>query len=290
MNPHPFHQKTLAALSVLICGSANIGISRALDGANEFFRHAGFDFSALMSKSVFTQHWVEDRLLDLSQDHAKIELVILQIVNWRYFLDKPEMFEPTLNRLQLILAPAGWTVEMDGISPYLRQLPPSFQLQKATALPMEPTPEFGKICIDATWIKVLRARWDEAERCIAADAPVMAIVALGSVLEGGLKATADRFPKDANQANKAPKDSLTGKIKLFKEWTFYEFIEVAQDLGWIGAEAARLGQSVRDYRNLIHPSEQVRAAEFPSQGSARVCREAVRTSLKSLIEWIETQS
>ncbi len=229
-------------------------------------------------------------MIELNHNFADIEKAILQIVSWRYFLDKPELFEPTLNRLQLILAPAGWTVEMDGISPYLRQLPPSFQLQKATVLPMQPTPEFGKICGDETWIKVLRARWDEAERCIAADAPVMAIVALGSILEGALKATADRFPSAANQANKAPKDAASGKAKPFRDWTFFDFIQVAQELGWIGNDTTRLGQAVREYRNLVHPAEQVKAGEFPTQGSARACREAVLASLENLIGWLETQS
>ena len=287
MNPRPFHQKTLDALGVLICGAAYIGIARNLEKAQEFFWRVGFDFPIV--GGVFTTDWTKARLTELNRDEGKIEAVILQLLNWDYFLDKPELFEPTLNRLQLILAPAGWTVEMDGISPYLRRLPPSFQLLKTTVLPMQPTPEFGKICDDDVWIKVLRARWDEAERCIAADAPVMAIVALGSILEGALRATADRFPREANQADKAPKDAASGRAKPFRDWTFFDFIQVAQELGWIGNDTTRLGQAVREYRNLVHPAEQVKAGEFPTQGSARVCREAVLTSLKNLIEWIETQ-
>ncbi len=288
MTHNPLHKKTLVALSKLICDHAGADASNRQTWAFEFLLSANLPFVQPQA-GIFCDEWIKERLSDYNQAPTQIETAILHIVNWSHFLDKPERFEPTLNHLQLILAPAGWTVEMDGISPYLRQISPSFRLQKTTTLPMEPTPEFSKINPDTVWVKVLRERWDEAERCIAANAPVMAIVALGSILEGALTATARRFQREAYQATKTPRDR-EGNTKRFVDWTFWNLVEVAEELSWIGAEVRRLAHFLRDYRNLVHPAQQVLSAEFPTQDSARTCRQAVLAALKSLIVYLENQA
>ncbi len=290
MNPNALPPQTLKALSDLIYGRSDPSkyIQRGPDGAHSFFTSAALPCGPV-EYARNSAGWAEDRLIQHNQDSDKIQKAILHIVSWEHFLDKPEFFEPTLNRLQLILAPAGWTVEMDGIMPYLRQMPPAFRLQKQTTLPMEPTPQFSKINADRIWVDVLRNRWDEAERCIGADAPVMAIVALGSILEGALRAVAEKFPSQTNQASKAPRDTQSGRTKGFRDWAFWDFVEVAEELGWIGAEVHRLGHALRDYRNLVHPAQQVGKKEFPTIGSARACRQVVLTAILALIRWREDQ-
>lgn len=281
-------QQTLRALNNLIYGTNLEAIQRGPEGAYAFLSSAGLPCGEAHFAKI-NANWVEDRLLEYNRDEEQMTQAILHIVSWSHFLDKPERFEPTLNRLQLILAPAGWTVEMDGIIPYLRQIPPSFRLEKRTALPMEPTPDFSKIRSEKIWVEVLRARWDEAERCIAADAPVAAIVMLGSILEGALKATIERFPREANQSTAAPRDDSTGNVKPFREWTFSNLIQVAENLGWIGADTRRMGDALRDYRNLVHPGEQVKSKEFPTRDSARLCRQVVVASLRTLVGYLENR-
>ena len=279
-------QPTLKALNDLIYGHNAIGIKRGLDQAYEFLSSADLECGDIQYARINVD-WVEGKLQQYNRNEEQLTAAILHIVDWQHFLGKPGLFEPTLNRLQLILAPAGWTVEMDGISAYLRQTPRSFRLQKASVLPVNPTPEFSRITSDPAWVKVFRSRWDEAERCVAAGSPLSAIVMLGSILEGALLATAKRFPKVALQVNGAPKDKKTGRVKPFDQWAFRELILVAEEAGWIGGEVRRMGDALRDYRNLIHPGQQVKNKEFPTQDSASVCHKAVAACLRTLINYIE---
>jgi len=53
------------------------------------------------------------------------------------------------------------------------------------------------------------------------------------------------------EASRAPQ--CKGKKVPLQRWTLNDYIEVGNELGWIGDAAKRVSTVLRDYRNIIHP-------------------------------------
>jgi hypothetical protein len=115
-------------------------------------------------------------------------------------------------------------------------------------------PAFGSVVNNPEMQAILSRRWQEAERCLHAEANLAAMVMMGGLLEALLMARIERLTdkKAVFTAKAAPKDKA-GKTLAQKEWTLHNYIEVSHELGWIGETAKSVGVVMRDYRNYIHP-------------------------------------
>ena len=82
--------------------------------------------------------------------------------------------------------------------------------------------------------------------------------------------TASVRAKDFNQSSLSPKDKL-GKVKQFEEWTLNDFINVARDLGLVGEDVKKFSHALRDFRNYIHPFQQMASKFNPDQHTAKIC-------------------
>jgi hypothetical protein len=109
-------------------------------------------------------------------------------------------------------------------------------------------------------VGILRRRWSEARVCRDSGAPLAAIVMMGSLLEALLLARANRLEDKSVlfKAKSAPIDSGTKKALKLQEWTLRHYIDVAHDLGWIARSAKDVGETLRDYRNYIHPEKELK--------------------------------
>lgn len=146
--------------------------------------------------------------------------------------------------------------------------------------------EFGavsieKLGLDSVVTGIIRQRLDEIRKCLNAQASLAVIFLCGSTLEGILLGTARARPKDFNQSPVSPKD-VTGKVKQFHEWTLNEFINVARDLSLIGEDVRKFGHALRDFRNYIHPYEQVSSNFSPDQHTAKICWQVLQAAITQL--------
>jgi hypothetical protein len=126
--------------------------------------------------------------------------------------------------------------------------------------PFSPTPpNFGKIVPDAALQAILERRWRETAMCLDATANLAAAIMLGGLLEALFLAKARSLPKAAPlyTAKAAPKDKKGNPKTNLRDWSLYDFIQVAHELGWIGAVSKAGGHLVRDFRNLVHPNEEL---------------------------------
>lgn len=123
----------------------------------------------------------------------------------------------------------------------------------------ESPPDFAKLIPDGVMQAALARRWNECNSCIAADAPMAAIVMMGGLLEALLLARVNADPNKASvfSTKTAPKDKSTGKTLPLKEWMLKSYIDVAHELGWISQSAKDVGEVLRDYRNYIHPYKEL---------------------------------
>lgn len=130
-------------------------------------------------------------------------------------------------------------------------------------------------------VPILEYRLAEAIRCLKADAPLAVIFHCGSILEGLLLALACANPQQFNQAPNSPK-AKAGTVKQFHEWTLAQFIDVACEVGYLKLDVKKFSHALRDFRNYIHPYEQMSARFNPDKHTAEICLQVLKAAIASL--------
>jgi len=134
--------------------------------------------------------------------------------------------------------------------------------------------------VDSRILPLLESRFREAHLCLE-HAPLATIMLCGSLLEGLLLGLAQQRPADFNRSPSSPKDK-NGAIKKFNEWKLTELIDVAFDLGFLRLDVKMFGQYLRNFRNYIHPYQQMKEGFHPDRYTAQMCLTAVEASIDSL--------
>ena len=189
---------------------------------------------------------------------------------WRYKTPEPSVKETSL------LEPANQLVERllgkpvqpkDSGREFLKQDFGQVSLQKIpSATPLMP---------------ILEARLSEAMRCLQVDAPLAVIFHCGSILEGLLLGLATAHPRQFNQAAAAARDKL-GTVKPLQDWTLAQLIDVAFELDYLKLDVKKFGHALRDFRNYIHPYEQMSARFNPDRHTAEICLQVLKAAIASL--------
>lgn len=145
--------------------------------------------------------------------------------------------------------------------------------------------DFGGIDLSAvpvpiTFKEVIQQRLSEIEICLNARAPLAVIFLCGSTLEGLLFALAEKSPKDFNQAKAAP--TKDGTVRPFGEWTLQNLIDVSRELNLVREDVAKHAHAVRDFRNYIHPRQQIRENFTPRMITAEIADKVLKAALADL--------
>jgi len=140
----------------------------------------------------------------------------------------------------------------------------------------------SKINLDAGIIGVLDQRLSEIKKCLTANAPLAVIFLCGSTLEGILLGVASNNSKDFNIANSSPKDKNSGKVLPFKRWTLANFIDVAAELRLVGDDVKKFSHALRDFRNYIHPHQQMVTNFDPDKHTAEICWTVLQAAISQL--------
>lgn len=139
----------------------------------------------------------------------------------------------------------------------------------------------SKIPIDPTLIPILESRLAEANRCFQSNSPLAVIFLCGSILEGILLGVALQKPREFNQAANSPKDK-SGKVKVFHEWSLSQFIDVACELGFLKLDVKKFSHELRDFRNYIHPYQQMASNFHPDKHTAEICLQVLKAAIACL--------
>ncbi|MCK4338644.1 MAG: hypothetical protein KAW92_01280 [Candidatus Cloacimonetes bacterium] len=143
--------------------------------------------------------------------------------------------------------------------------------------------EFKEISIDSLQLDgvitdSLKKRFEEIKKCLNAEAPLSVIFLSGSTLEGILLGIALKYPKEFNRAKSSPKDK-EGKVKQFHNWTLSNFIDVAYEVGLLKEDVKKFSHALRDFRNYIHPYEQVSSGFNPDKHTAIICWQVLKAAI-----------
>jgi hypothetical protein len=99
-------------------------------------------------------------------------------------------------------------------------------------------------------------------------------------LEGLLYEVAKNHPAEFNRASKAPRRD--GTVGPLPTWTLNDLLQTARELGIVGEDVVKFGHAVRDFRNYIHPQQQVREQFRPRQITAQIARQVLAAALDDL--------
>ncbi len=131
--------------------------------------------------------------------------------------------------------------------------------------------------------EILQQRIMEIEQCFSVGAYLSMILLAGSTLEGIFLGIARKYPKQFNTSKAAPKDP-SGKVRTFHEWSLSNFINVAEDINLIQHDTQKFSHSLRDFRNYIHPFEQMKSHFNPRQHTAKICLQVLKAAIHEIHE------
>ena len=137
----------------------------------------------------------------------------------------------------------------------------------------------GKLQLGANISDIVKYRLCEVEACIKSEAPLAAIFMIRSILEGILLGVATAYPKQFNQAKSAPRDKTSGKVRAFPEWTLNSMIDVATEIGVLKQDVQKFSHVVRDFRNYIHPYQQMATQFLPDKHTAIICFQVLKAAI-----------
>lgn len=128
--------------------------------------------------------------------------------------------------------------------------------------------------------QVVASRLDEIDRALDAGAPLAVILLVGSTLEGLLAELAQAQAPKFTTSQSAPRTRGIGKP--LDKWTLAELIAVSRDLGVLSEDVAKHSDQVRNFRNYIHPRQQLKESFEPRIETARIAQQVLRAALADL--------
>jgi hypothetical protein len=135
--------------------------------------------------------------------------------------------------------------------------------------------------LDGVITEILKIRFNEIKRCLSAKTNLSVIFFSGSSLEGILLGIALKYPKNFNQANSAPRN-IEGKVKQLPEWTLSQLIDTAYEINLLKEDVKKFSHALRDFRNYIHPYQQVSSGFNPDHHTARICFQVLKAAIYQL--------
>ncbi|GAA5266120.1 hypothetical protein ACOSOMT5_P2547 [Acidiphilium sp. MT5] len=142
-------------------------------------------------------------------------------------------------------------------------------------------PNIQKLPVEAQAMPIIESRLNEARVAMGAGAYLSTVVLCGSVLEAVLLGAAQKEPARFNRASASPKTN-DGSVKRFHEWSLAQFIEVACEAGILKPDVKTFSHGLRDFRNYIHPYEQMLSGFTPDAHTAKVCFQVLKAALASV--------
>ena len=138
-------------------------------------------------------------------------------------------------------------------------------------------PNVQRLPVDFAVSTIIQERLREAQTCLTIGAHLSVIFQCGSVLEAVLLGAAQKEPEKFNRSAVSPKRN--GKTKPFHEWSLAELINVAHDIGLLKPDVQKFSHGLRDFRNYIHPYQQMISGFAPDEHTANLCLQVLKAAL-----------
>ncbi len=252
----------------------------------QFFNELGFNDSY---EQGFPSRWIyTDEKLAKINGTPELDKCIKKLFSPINFIGRVGELDNFIKDFNQYLAFDKWKVVRNGVEISFARLD---QIEIDENTPARNEDDFLKkdfqeaplesIGLDGVVTEILKLRVDEIEKCLSADAPLSVIFLAGSTLEGVLLGVALKYPKEFNQSKSSPRDK-EGKAKQFPDWTLSNFIDVAYEVGLLAEDVKKYSHSLRDFRNYIHPYQQMSSRFNPDKHTAKISWQVLKAALFQL--------
>jgi hypothetical protein len=282
--------KTIELLTILICEKTQHRKGYELV---QFFNCVGFNDTygqGFPSRSFYT----ENKLREIN-GKPELDQCIKNLFAPVNFVGNYDYLSTLLHEFNDYLAFDGYIIEIKGREVIFKRageinikLEPKI-VEKSTTNEVEfLEKDFGIIDLTELGLEnriegILCSRIIEIQKSIESDMPLSTIFLCGSVLEGLLFGISIHRIKDFNLAVSSPKD-VNGKVKKFDNWTLNDYINVAAELELIKKDVKEFSSSMRDFRNYIHPYQQMVNNFDPDIHTAKVSWQVLKAAVHQLIQ------
>lgn len=273
-------ESTLNKIAEFICGNGDqYPVYRSSSQLTGFFERAGLP--QFVHDGSTRQWWVLECLKQCTRE--ELAQVLKRLASPREYSGNKEQISTALLLLNEAVYVEGFKVKLRGIDPYFERIEVNFNIEEEIELDLQPlpAPDFLTLGLEPGIGELLEKRWEEAQKCVDSESFLAAIIIMGSLLEGLLLGVCQRYPKEANSTPCAPCDR-NGKVLKFHEWTLSQMIDVAHHTGWIDLDVKKFSHSLRDFRNLIHPYEQLLTGANPDSDTCKISWLVVQAAVNDL--------
>ena len=281
-------ESTLEQIARFICGDdrRNHPVYRSGNNITKFFEGAGLP--QFVHDGSVRWLWVLETLKACTRE--QLALVFKRLASPFEYGGNQEQIRTALKQLNTIFYFQEFKIILDGNEPKFEKITIDFSDDGEVGkdIKMFPSPDFLLIGLKPEIDKILKNRWDEAQHCGKTEAYLSAIIIMGSILEGLLLGVFEQYPAEANKCANAPKDLKTKKIKKFSDWKLAEMIDVAHQIGWINTDVQKFSHALRDFRNLIHPYQQMTTGIYPDADTYQISWSVVQAAINDLVSKLQT--
>ncbi|HVV11322.1 hypothetical protein [Amycolatopsis sp.] len=228
--------------------------------------------------------WLAEQLTERRENRAEIERFLCRVCDPIEYDDgmvTAEGFRALVNEK---LAPEGIVVLYVSGRPVLGKLQPDGR-QPAFSEPADFRARLERLLLDRVTIDMLMGRLEETRICESGGAYTMAVIGIGSIVEGLLlqlllerddELRTKGFPDTRGPAGRPPKKP--------ERVTLQELIDIAHAKDWIQLDATRFVHTVRDFRNFVHPRKELAERPRFDRDSVMLCWAPVQALLNDLEE------
>lgn len=217
-----------------------------------------------------------------------LQKVILRLASPKLYGGDRAQIKLALTTMNELLEVEGFKVVLNGVEPQLIKEKPNYDFSEKVVeedLKPLPPPDFDALNLEYGISEILQHRWIEIQKCIDAEATVSAVIMMGSMLEGFLMGIIQKNPQIGNRASSAPKKD--GKVKHFTDWTLSQMIDVAHEVGWIQLDVKKFSHALRDFRNIIHPYQQLVFRTYPDIDTCNISWLVVQAACNDIADWLK---
>lgn len=285
-------EKSIEKLRIIINGDDTADYK---SGPNlvSFFNKLGFDDSygsGFPSRWIFTEH----KLNEINGTN-KLEKCIKAIFAVNNYIGRIDYLDSLISEFNQYLAFDKLKVIRDNEKILIEKLDriiifPNKEepnISEKEFLQLEFDKSIDDIGLNYNITEILKTRMVEAESNIKVGCSLSAIILIGSIAEGVLLGVATKYPRIFNMANSAPTNRNDGKVKAFNAWTLNDFIETAYELNIIYEDVKKFSHVLREFRNYIHPYQQLCSKFNPNINTAAICLQVLKALIEQVSEYVE---
>jgi hypothetical protein len=270
--------KTLTRVANLICDINGPSERRGYE-LEQLLRDAGWLNPPEYDGSSRVR-WLADALADRTNDHGDIVRLLCRVCDpLEYDGGKPvaEAFRTELNR---ILEPERLAVSYVGGRPVLGELTDDPD-QPIFSAPEGLEDRLRGLLTDPQVVMLLVDRVDQSRRAQASGAHLLAVFGIGSFIEGLLfSVLMERYPELVTTGFQGREGRKINANRAGLEL----LIDTAHAKGLIQLDAKNFMDPVRNFRNFIHPRQQLENDFIPDQDTVALCWGPVHAVLNDIEE------